>query len=170
MIRSWSMSLSTGAALVVLATSALSFIWHPQWKLYSAQGTWEKRCYLEFGLEGGAVTYHHPDKSKAHSRGMSFVARSVERIGPVLPFCTYREGYGFICIHGWAWLRCPLWIPFAALAVFAVSATAITALRKRRRGRLGLCVPCGYDLTGNLSGICPECGSNVGVVLRSPRW
>lgn len=27
------------------------------------------------------------------------------------------------------------------------------------RGRL--CIECGYDLTGNLSGICPECGSTV---------
>ena len=24
----------------------------------------------------------------------------------------------------------------------------------------GLCVGCGYDLTGNASGVCPECGSN----------
>jgi hypothetical protein len=28
----------------------------------------------------------------------------------------------------------------------------------RRRERLGLCVECGYDLRGNESGVCPECG------------
>jgi hypothetical protein len=27
------------------------------------------------------------------------------------------------------------------------------------RLRHGLCLPCGYNLTGNLSGTCPECGS-----------
>jgi hypothetical protein len=31
--------------------------------------------------------------------------------------------------------------------------------RRRVRNRLGGCVKCGYDLTGNVSGICPECGT-----------
>ncbi len=30
--------------------------------------------------------------------------------------------------------------------------------RRRVRHRLGQCVACGYDLTGNQSGKCPECG------------
>ena len=29
------------------------------------------------------------------------------------------------------------------------------------RRREGLCVRCGYDLTGNVSGTCPECGTVV---------
>ena len=32
-----------------------------------------------------------------------------------------------------------------------------TLLRGRRAK--GLCVACGYDLTGNVSGVCPECGT-----------
>ena len=24
-----------------------------------------------------------------------------------------------------------------------------------------ICIPCGYDLTGNVSGVCPECGMNA---------
>ena len=32
---------------------------------------------------------------------------------------------------------------------------------QRRRRRLGLCLKCGYDLTGNESGVCPECGSPI---------
>lgn len=31
--------------------------------------------------------------------------------------------------------------------------------RRWRRSRMGLCVLCGYDLTGNVSGVCPECGA-----------
>jgi hypothetical protein len=31
-------------------------------------------------------------------------------------------------------------------------------VRKPRRPR-GHCRSCGYDLTGNVSGVCPECGS-----------
>jgi len=34
-------------------------------------------------------------------------------------------------------------------------------LRRWRRRRKGLCMKCGYDLTGNESGACPECGSDV---------
>ncbi|HEY8748942.1 MAG TPA: hypothetical protein VIM11_13255 [Tepidisphaeraceae bacterium] len=31
----------------------------------------------------------------------------------------------------------------------------------RRRSARGLCVSCSYDLTGNTSGTCPECGKAV---------
>jgi hypothetical protein len=31
----------------------------------------------------------------------------------------------------------------------------------RHRPRPGLCLRCGYNLTGNLSGVCPECGAAV---------
>jgi hypothetical protein len=29
------------------------------------------------------------------------------------------------------------------------------------RAKTGLCANCGYDLSGNASGTCPECGENV---------
>ena len=31
-----------------------------------------------------------------------------------------------------------------------------------RRARANLCPACGYNLTGNLSGVCPECGQSPG--------
>ena len=34
-------------------------------------------------------------------------------------------------------------------------------LRRKRRRRKGLCLKCGYDLTGNESGKCPECGTQL---------
>jgi hypothetical protein len=33
--------------------------------------------------------------------------------------------------------------------------------RLRAKRRHGLCKRCGYDLTGNVSGVCPECGSRI---------
>lgn len=33
--------------------------------------------------------------------------------------------------------------------------------RRRLRARQGRCASCGYDLTGNESGVCPECGQPV---------
>jgi hypothetical protein len=50
----------------------------------------------------------------------------------------------------------PLWIP-AAVAF----CTAVFFHRKSRRERDGRCRKCDYDLTGNISGVCPECGTPV---------
>ncbi|UCC32450.1 MAG: hypothetical protein JSU86_09245 [Phycisphaerales bacterium] len=33
-------------------------------------------------------------------------------------------------------------------------------VRRSRRRRQGLCLRCGYNLTGNVSGVCPECGTD----------
>jgi hypothetical protein len=44
------------------------------------------------------------------------------------------------------------------------SALAFLCLRKyrpARPGRPGVCARCSYDLTGNVSGVCPECGAEV---------
>ena len=45
---------------------------------------------------------------------------------------------------------------------------AVPLLRARRRDRLRqyrrehcLCLKCGYNLTGNVSGVCPECGEEI---------
>jgi hypothetical protein len=45
----------------------------------------------------------------------------------------------------------------------AVPPLAWLVLHLRRRRRLGtnLCIKCGYNLTGNVSGVCPECGTAV---------
>ena len=51
----------------------------------------------------------------------------------------------------------PLWIP---LAIFAVP-TALLFYLDRRRATPGTCARCGYDLTGNTSGRCPECGVSI---------
>lgn len=49
----------------------------------------------------------------------------------------------------------PIWIPF----VVCLLPTAILWWCDRRRIRPGGCSKCGYDLTGNVSGRCPECGA-----------
>ena len=33
--------------------------------------------------------------------------------------------------------------------------------RAAKRERLPMCLKCGYDLTGNASGVCPECGKRI---------
>lgn len=55
-------------------------------------------------------------------------------------------------------LYMPAWAPVVLFAAYPTIAFIRGPLRRWRRGRKGLCVKCGYDLTGNTSGVCPECG------------
>lgn len=50
-----------------------------------------------------------------------------------------------------------LWVPFVLIAI----PTAILWCPIRRRFPPHCCQQCGYDLTGNVSGICPECGAEA---------
>lgn len=73
-----------------------------------------------------------------------------------LPSCaviksTRRPATLYACI--------PLWIPFLLLVACGIALLAHQE-RKRRQQKSRLC-SCGYDLTGNVSGICPECGRKV---------
>ncbi len=63
-------------------------------------------------------------------------------------------------------LRLPLWAPFILFAAYPTIAFIRGPLRRYRRRRKGLCIPCGYDLTGNVSGVCPECGTEVAPPVR----
>lgn len=87
-------------------------------------------------------------------------------------FYPGRRAYGF------QWLFLPhidtyvVRIPYAALlaataAIPLLRAISIPlgrlAMRRRRSAarRRGLCPACRYDLRGNLSGVCPECGTST---------
>lgn len=52
-----------------------------------------------------------------------------------------------------------LWIVVLVLGFYPVVALCRGPVRRFRRRRRGLCVKCGYNLIGNTSGICPECGT-----------
>src|SRR6185369_15931280 len=51
-----------------------------------------------------------------------------------------------------------LFMPFWLLLLLTAIPTAWLWHRDRRRIRPGCCLRCGYDLTGNTSGVCSECG------------
>jgi hypothetical protein len=64
----------------------------------------------------------------------------------------------------WVWIGVPLWciiVPIAIPTSLAWRRDLRIALVRRRRMK-GLCVACGYNLTGNTSGRCPECGATSG--------
>ena len=63
----------------------------------------------------------------------------------------------------WYAVFCPPWFIVGLLAAYPALTLARASLRRwrGRRRRRGLCAKCSYDLTGNASGVCPECGTPV---------
>jgi hypothetical protein len=59
-------------------------------------------------------------------------------------------------------LSIPFWIPMILIAV----PTLWSFWRARERSKWGRCRKCLYDLTGNVSGICPECGTPIPEQVR----
>lgn len=79
--------------------------------------------------------------------------------------CSFGENFGR---RFWPWwlvtpsifgegpvlcLAIPLWIPFVLTVLPSI------IMWRRNRHRSGRCIKCGYNLAGNTSGVCPECGT-----------
>jgi hypothetical protein len=61
---------------------------------------------------------------------------------------------------GYWFVRIPV-LPLTFLCALLFWRAYLPERRRRHRLRYGLCIGCGYDLTGNTSGRCPECGQGM---------
>ncbi len=55
----------------------------------------------------------------------------------------------------------PLWAPFILFAAYPTLAFIRGPVRRWRRRKRGLCIHCGYNLTGLTEPRCPECGQAI---------
>ena len=84
-----------------------------------------------------------------------------------------RGGMGFAVVDSPRWpagggvraVVVPYWFLAAATAAYPLWRLARLRLRRRNAAHIP-CPRCGYDLTANLSGTCPECGTAI--TVRSP--
>jgi len=115
-------------------------------------GPWMGR-ELSAWPEGIMLWYRHYD--------MAYSREELHRVS-----LTYREHTVFVCSAGTFAIphdrefTSPAWLismPF----FLAPLIRAILLTRQLRRRRQGHCGNCGYSLTGNVSGVCPECGTPV---------
>ena len=61
-----------------------------------------------------------------------------------------------------AWNSVSGWIVLGTIFYLAIQATAIAScIQTKVTFKEGHCHGCGYDLTGNISGVCSECGETV---------
>ena len=79
-------------------------------------------------------------------------------------FVTKLGQFGYVYSRPGSTFRARVYFPAVwAVVLFSMLPTTwLIAWRMRGRRRTsGLCSVCSYDLTGNTSGVCPECGTPV---------
>ena len=81
-----------------------------------------------------------------------------------LGFCAWKESEGLsdsndILVENPGSTRTVVTLPIGFLTALAALLIILTWMKTRRRFAIGRCLSCGYDLTANVSGICPECGT-----------
>jgi len=73
---------------------------------------------------------------------------------------TYESALRAVTKTAFVERKLPSWIPPAVFGVLPGAWAGAWAVRRRRKVR-GACVACGHSLTGNMSGVCPECGTAI---------
>jgi hypothetical protein len=133
----------------------LSFFWNPWWS--------NSDCSYCIHIEHG-VFYGYPDM-------------------PIPPgtACAPRPSYGRFELVRQSWVympwrlsplfdgdyfRIPIHISFVLTTPILIY-PLLPAVKRRKRRKLGLCPICEYDLRGNESGICPECGTPADLPPRT---
>ena len=69
--------------------------------------------------------------------------------------------YGTPLRSEWTQIQVWAWMVVAAFAAYPMLVFIRGPLRRWRRHRKGLCIRCGYNLEGNVSGACSECGEAI---------
>jgi len=116
--------------------------------------------YLGAGTEAGSIfvcNFSTPDQLDHPWLHWHFYCS--RRVTPTPPH-TYGAP---IAPPAWTWrfsgtsgrYQFPLWLPFLLIGL---PTGYLFWSDHRRRMRAGCCEKCGYDLTGNTTGRCPECG------------
>ena len=132
------------ALLLIVWVASYWIVLYPKWL--------KEDCTWFIGLGHGYVECYYPAGVLTYQSGMLF-----GRVMGLRP--TWLPVVQRIATVGGAscwYVGVPLWLPFLALA----GPTAMLWHRDRRPPP-GHCRNCGYNLTGNTSGRCPECGESV---------
>jgi len=171
--------------LAVAATTSALNIWNPAIQLLPKQDGVTSKSFLSCG-----VLEHLGADGKVHfdREGVSIGGVSGEVNDPsdaIIPKGSIDFDIGALAYHyqrislrtgqgPWIGAIWQFKVRYALLAVlFAIYPAVffIRGYRRRRANRQALrpCSQCGYDLQGNKSGVCPECGTAVEAALKDSK-
>ena len=127
----------TGPALCVaiIATWAVTLRWDVFWVGTNVSLGLGNGCVWLVAIDSGIKDLPRGWQSKRVFYGTAW--------SPVV----FRKG-------GYREFHLPLWLPLLAVAI-----PTAWLWRRDRRHPPGHCRKCGYDLTGNVTGVCSECGT-----------
>ena len=150
MIRKLIIVLLSLACLGTLALWAVSHV-APQHK-----GTVSSTLFRQWDLNGGDVRLLDERNRPTYAQANPVRDRHyyVPRLFSVHT-CSYSAGVSF------GYRRVDVRLELGTFALLLAIAFIRGPLRRRRRRKRGLCLSCGYNLTGNTSGVCPECAGKV---------
>ena len=83
----------------------------------------------------------------------------------VTPICWQSERYA--SGKAWIFVNIPHWLALVAVGPLWLW-LLFRRLSRARTRREGFCLTCGYNLTGNVSGVCPECGAPIEAECEKP--
>lgn len=113
------------------------------------------RSLFAVEIEGGAVcaAYDPDDLHVPTSHGGSGYWTYLDWSSQVKEHFMIRSRWPEGGMEFCYWVRIPLWM------IFVPSFAGWLYLSRKPRRTPGRCARCGYDLTGNVAGRCPECGT-----------
>jgi len=113
--------------------------------------------YFEIAIQCGSVDLNHADMQSPDI----FVGRQYYDLGSIPGVPDLFIGGALGEYRAPMFARFPIWL---VVVLSTVGGLLLRRVAKHRRP--GHCHSCGYDLTGNTSGKCPECGEPVPARLR----
>lgn len=145
-----------GVVALVLFPFSVS-LWHrshkaPQQYRYDLTLYKSLRVYLKDGICGLRVL-SMPTKTGGKSDFRASLSFDMIPGNKSFLLRSRKEG-----VYRITWLVFPFWLTTCLLSVALLTPVFRGPVRRWRRKRAGCCLHCGYSLTGNRSGRCPECG------------
>jgi hypothetical protein len=141
-------------SLLIVTLGVLSYCVSPSVSLLPAGSpTWDVwHICLEF--DEGTLAFWYEPKPSDRSASDPLAQRAWTLAG--VRVCI-GKGFDF---------SAPFWLVAALLLAPVLAPIVVRRAVRARRAKKGRCANCGYNLTGNVSGRCPECGTFVPESVR----
>jgi hypothetical protein len=188
-------TLASGVSVVLFAASAILWASALRWEMFFEHTTMQPNGpdwrWLDWQLwSRDAGLYFHSERYNVGNRRFADQwsekpgrwYRKMQPLGTSGPPMGYPTNLRPFCdssvggpVNDWTQTRSKhsiaAYLPYWCLLLLTLPLPIIwlaQARRSVRRRRHALCVTCGYNLTENTSGICPECGSHVRPAPANP--
>ncbi len=146
-----------GVAFLLLTPLSACLWWtshnHPQHRRYDVSPYKSLRVLLSDGVCHLRLL-DMTRSSSLTSRFYSTLHNSAMLPPSSLLLSSYKEGENRVTL-----LTFPLWASTVGLILMGMAPLVSGPMIRWRRKRKGCCLECGYNLTGNKTGRCPECGT-----------